>query len=349
MYMKKSKEQDLIERYLYDVIRRLPESQREDIKQELSSLIDDMLSERTKGGDVKEEDVKTVLLELGKPSELAMKYKGGQKVLIGESFYEPYFLTLKIVLACTGFGMLIAAFVSTMVVIFEPSELTKGITEGLELFVEIPGVLLSAFAWVTIIFAIIERIQGKRDLKGVTIPFDLDQLPKVPEKKARIPRSESVVGIIFTLIFGILACFAPQILGVWYIQDESTVVVPLLNLSIWDEIVAFIALSVLLSLLDEIVKLIVGRYQIWVAITTITTEILNLGIFAFLLTRFQIWNPDFVTQLEIAMNQKVTSSGDLLLYWNSAYVNRLIIFVVAVICLITCIKTIYHTVRYYAD
>lgn len=347
--MKKTKEQELIERYLYDVIRRLPESQREDIKKELSGLIEDMLAERAGEGSATEEDLRAVLTELGKPSDLAMKYKGGKNVLIGEQYYEAYCLILKIVLACTGFGMLIAALVSAIVVIFEPVVVTKGIQEGIELILQIPGVLLSAFAWVTIIFAIIERTQGKVEGKNIGVAFNLDDLPKVPEKKGRIPRSESIVGIVFTLIFGIIICFVPQVLGIWYVKDETTVVIPLLNLTIWDEIVMFVALSVLLSLLDEIVKLISGRYQIWVAITTIVTEVLNLGIFAYIVTKFNIWNPNFVSQLEDAMDKNIGDKGDILLYWNTHDFNNLLIFIVAIICLITCISAIYHTVRYYTD
>ena len=36
----------MIERYIYDVTRRLPKSQRKDIKLELQSLISDMIDKR---------------------------------------------------------------------------------------------------------------------------------------------------------------------------------------------------------------------------------------------------------------------------------------------------------------
>ena len=38
--------EDLLERYLYAVTRRLPGKQREDVAQELRGLVDDMLSDR---------------------------------------------------------------------------------------------------------------------------------------------------------------------------------------------------------------------------------------------------------------------------------------------------------------
>ena len=40
--------QEMIERYIYEVVRRLPAKQRDDTGRELRSLIDDMLEERGK-------------------------------------------------------------------------------------------------------------------------------------------------------------------------------------------------------------------------------------------------------------------------------------------------------------
>ena len=56
----------LIDRYIYDVVRRLPKDQREDIELELRALIDDML-----GGAAEESEVAGVLQNLGKPADLA--------------------------------------------------------------------------------------------------------------------------------------------------------------------------------------------------------------------------------------------------------------------------------------
>ena len=59
--------EDLLERYLYAVTRRLPEKQREDVAQELRGLVDDMLFDRC--GDITptEKDLRVVLTEIGTP------------------------------------------------------------------------------------------------------------------------------------------------------------------------------------------------------------------------------------------------------------------------------------------
>lgn len=75
---------DLTERYIYAVTRRLPRKQREDVSMELRGLIDDMLDERC--GDVvpTEKDIRVVLTELGTPQELYARYdEEADKCLIG--------------------------------------------------------------------------------------------------------------------------------------------------------------------------------------------------------------------------------------------------------------------------
>ena len=57
-----------VDRYVYDVVRRLPKDQRADIEMELRALIDDMLE-----GTAKDEPaVDQVLQSLGNPAALAM-------------------------------------------------------------------------------------------------------------------------------------------------------------------------------------------------------------------------------------------------------------------------------------
>ena len=75
--------QEMIERYIYEVVRRLPAKQRDDTGRELRSLIDDMLEERGKNGKTRQENAADALRELGAPSVLAGKYRDDKKYLIG--------------------------------------------------------------------------------------------------------------------------------------------------------------------------------------------------------------------------------------------------------------------------
>lgn len=63
-------ENDLIERYIYAVTKRLPQKVQKDISDELRTLIDDMLAERCGELVPEEKDIRVVLTELGTPEEL---------------------------------------------------------------------------------------------------------------------------------------------------------------------------------------------------------------------------------------------------------------------------------------
>ena len=71
---------DLIERYIYAVIRYLPLKMRGDVEKELDSLISDMLEERCRDITPSEKDIRGVLMELGMPEELALNVGERAKV-----------------------------------------------------------------------------------------------------------------------------------------------------------------------------------------------------------------------------------------------------------------------------
>lgn len=107
---------DLKERYIYAVTKKLPSKIRKDVSIELETLIDDMLMERC--GDVTptEKDLRVVLTELGTPRELYEKYtEEGKDCLIGFPYYSDYKFIMKIVLLSVVIGMSIAAIISTVI------------------------------------------------------------------------------------------------------------------------------------------------------------------------------------------------------------------------------------------
>ena len=98
--------EDVTNRYIYQVVKRLGASQREEIKKELMGLIEDMLSERTENP--AREDIDAVLTELGRPSELANKYRDSKQYLIGPEYFSLYIFVLKVVLGAVALGMAVA-------------------------------------------------------------------------------------------------------------------------------------------------------------------------------------------------------------------------------------------------
>ena len=69
---------NLIEVYVYEVTRRLPDKSRDDIALELTSTIEDMLPEN-----FTENEVMDALSKLGDPAQLAASYRDTPNYLIG--------------------------------------------------------------------------------------------------------------------------------------------------------------------------------------------------------------------------------------------------------------------------
>lgn len=94
---------NLIEVYIQEVAKRLPEKNREDITLELRSTIEDMLPD-----EYNEEDVKSVLEKLGSPVSLANGYLDRPMHLIGPRYFDVYTTLLKMIIPIAAVIALIA-------------------------------------------------------------------------------------------------------------------------------------------------------------------------------------------------------------------------------------------------
>lgn len=184
---------DLIDRYIYDVTRRLPEKERDEVRRELEANIADMLPD-----DPGEQAVIGVLNGLGAPAKMAEQYQQKPRYLISPALYDMYISVLKtvvpvvaIALACVGVFLAI------------PELTGGGLAQAIgNIFgMAIEGALQAAF-WVTLGFAIAERT-GKYKTKEWTVEqLPKMDLPKTPDQKgARISRSEPIVGMALTVFF----------------------------------------------------------------------------------------------------------------------------------------------------
>lgn len=281
--------QEIIERYIYHVVRRLPVSQREEIKKELQGLIEDMLQERT--SDPAREDIDAVLKELGAPWEMANKYRDSKQYLIGPEYFNMYIFMLKIVLGAVAFGMAIALSIGFFTA---PPE---SVAAGVGTFVSsILFALLQAFAWLTFGFAIAERYSTKK-INFQNNQWKPSDLPPVPVGKATIRRSEPIAGMIFTVIVMIVFNTAPQILSV-YIGGNPVIVVPVFNLDAWPAFIGVFNVLFALGLVKEFVRLLFGRYNITLGIVIVIINIASLAMPVMLLSNPMLWNPNFASTLQ---------------------------------------------------
>jgi len=89
----------LIDRYIAEVGRHLPEKDRSDIEAEIRSIVEDMLEERGHRVTSAEDKMIAETLEgLGDPRLLAARYAPPKHYLIGPAWYDFYITTLRRVL-----------------------------------------------------------------------------------------------------------------------------------------------------------------------------------------------------------------------------------------------------------
>lgn len=152
-------EKEYMDRYIYQVIRRLPKAQRDEVRMELEELISDMYTDK---GSMEE-----VLTELGDPAEFAKQYQSDQRYLIGPEYFDTYLWFVKVVLICVAIPILVISLINAMgempaiTAQNSASVIIRAIVDGL--ITGITDVILScvsAFGAVTLTFAIMEQKKG---------------------------------------------------------------------------------------------------------------------------------------------------------------------------------------------
>lgn len=281
---------DLIERYVYAVTKRLGRKQREDVARELRGLIDDMLMERC--GEVlpTEKDIRVVLTELGTPQELYTQYdEDGDKCLIGQPYYSTYKFVMKVVLASVAVGSTVA---SVILQILEPQTWYMALGKWLNL---LWNGCFSGFSIVTLLFAFFQR-------RGVRLsdPFSFDDLPPVPKRTQETSRWESVAGIVICVVFTVLFLFTPQ---VFCFIDEGRVIslfdMDALKKS-WFIILGFAACGII----REAVQLLEGQYNKKVMVTAWVTNAVSALFAWWWLLGAEVMNPSFLSSLRAVFEEE---------------------------------------------
>lgn len=338
---------ELVERYLYDVVRRLPEKQKKDIEQELRTLIEDMIAEKEEAGTPdREECIKAVLNELGSPVKLARSYRGEHDYLISGEYYDSYCFILKIVLICTTAGMLISNIVSAVVHVAEgmAADVWNDMLDLGSNLGSIPMVLIQVFGVITLIYAIMERNHVKVNVNEQA--WTLESLPQIPYKKAVISRGESAAGIVFGILVAIIFTFAPQLLGAWIKQNNEMISIPIFNLTIWSQILPLFIISIISGVVEDFIKLIIGRYNYTVMAVAIVMNTISFASTIIAFKLFHIWNEDFIPKLQEATGRIISAKGDILTYFNTDLFTNGLLLVILLFILLDMGKTIYYAVRY---
>lgn len=210
---------DMIKRYIYQVQKYLPESQREEVGKELQANLLDMMGE-----DPQEEEVLEALISLGHPKKLAREYSIEERYLIGPTYYDQYLEILKLV---TSIVLVVMVVVQLLSLVFGHSSDGFSLQTFIQSVGKIVGVVLGAVLqsafWVTFSFVMVERYgqeEGhKRDQEEDWSPKNLPAVPKVGPLK--ISKVEAAITLVVTVFVMALLVQGSDWIGVFYREGEN--------------------------------------------------------------------------------------------------------------------------------
>lgn len=218
---------ELIDRYVAEVGRNLPEKTRPDIESEIRSLLEDTLEDRSQqeGRAPDEEMVVKLLKAFGSPQKVAQSY-GSPRYLIGPRLYPIFMSILKPVLAI---------IVVVVVIMFGVSVSKPG-----QDLVDFGRILLENFGnfWqagtsflgiLVLIFALIEWQAPKLEMKEKEEEWDPRKLTPVVPEQSKVQTGSLITGMVFNVIALIVFNVYMDRLGIYIFNEESWQFVPILS------------------------------------------------------------------------------------------------------------------------
>lgn len=290
---------NLIDRYIQEVIRRLPDKQRSDIALELESTIYDMLPE-----DYSEENVHEVLTTLGNPAILASEYNDKPMHLIGPKYYDVYISLLKMILPIVICVSLVAIVATKFLSSIESDAILEIlITTFSESIWVVINVFIQTFFWLTITFVIIDRADQVKDRSPVSMRFkpwtpkDLHHVVYVPKKKS-IKTVELFISLLWTAIWGTAYFYADHLLGIYESSESGLrIVTPAFNQDVlmlfWPLILLLIGAEVALA----IYKMIKKQWTRKLALFYTIKESASVIIFIIIINQSNLFTEKFLDQL----------------------------------------------------
>ncbi|WP_438435454.1 HAAS signaling domain-containing protein [Gorillibacterium sp. sgz500922] len=289
---------NLIERYVYEVIRQLPEKEREDVSRELKSNIYDMLSD-----EADEQEVAAVLSKLGSPAALAEKYRQTPRYLMSPPVYETYVRALKSILPLVGgLGLVIGTALGAMDAIQDTAvdwaslashAVSKGITAAF-------AAAFQALVWTTIGFVIAERAGG-RSKGNKKSEWSIEELPKaLPDEKGRIAWSDSVTQLALIAVFSALAILVctGSIPLVFLLRSGDTQITTLFSSSFLHSCIPAILIMAAFGILASLSKMIQRKWTPLVCGAVIVSKLINMGILIYLVHRSDLFSSEFTAYLQ---------------------------------------------------
>ncbi len=284
----------LMNRYIAEVGRHLPEKDRSDIEAEIRSMIEDTLQERWERGhtatSADDQVITEILEQLGDPKLLAYKYAPPKRYLIGPDWYEGYIKVLQRVLFTAVPVVAVVRFILTLTQ--DPLDFVNAVGEALG---GAFSVGIQILFWVTLVFVLLERSDEKPDdlPKSSSRTWTIAQLPKMPlTRQISVVETVMNIAVLLFLLIWIALPFALDHL------QGNPMTVPFLHPNLWNFWLPVFFIIMALTLVHEVFKLKIGNWTPALTAANVILGLVSIFYIAALLTSQDVINPEFLARLD---------------------------------------------------
>ena len=287
---------NLIDRYVAEVGRHLPEKDRADIEAEIRSMVEDMIEEKNQGTGkpVNDELIAAALEQLGDPKLLASRYAPPKRHLIGPDWYEFYIKSLQRVLFT---ALPIVAVVTYILALTEnPSDFINAAVEAVG---SVFNVGLQILFWMTLVFVFLDRSDAKpgeirRTDSG---PWTVSQLPELP-KKRQISIFETITNIV-SILFVMIWIILPLVLNM--VRGEL-IPISFLHPNLGNLWLPIFFVLIGLTVILETFKLKIGMWTPALTIANVILCVISIVYLAALVSTQEVINPEFLAMAMLDQN-----------------------------------------------
>lgn len=271
----------LTERYVHEVVRRIPADQRDDVADELRATIADTVEAREAEDPASAE--REVLIEMGDPIRLAARYADRPLSLIGPEFYPAYIRLLKVLLSAV---LPVVAAASVLIDVLDGEDLLPALAGGAGAVLTVGAQM---FAWLTLVFVLVERSRTlERSVygPGAWTPDDLSDLPRPGRQDAAAYASAAWNSLLLALIVW-------QHVAEPYRADGDQM--PVLDPALWSGWIWPILAGLAGVVTFELVRAAAHRWTVPLAACYAAAQALFALPLAWVLHQRMFLNPDFLT------------------------------------------------------
>ena len=179
---------------------------------------------------------------------------------------------------------------------------------------------------------------------------ELSDLPQLPDERNKISRAESIFTIIFLVIGGALVSFALNLIGIWVIKPGvNATIIPFFNNQLFATFLPLIYGSIIVEILVEMVKLVIGKWNFKTIAAEIFSKGVNLLVGILIYSNSNIWNSEFLTQLRETqlLGTNNESYAFFSAIWNNVTEN--IVFYIILVFILSIIGSIIRLIRLHTN